>query len=479
MTLPALSADNAVATEDPSLPLAGQVDPSSGQRIPLSTTNLAEDGAGSKFGPIAAILKAKGATYCVLHGWEEARRGTESDVDIVILPSHLTVLSEAIELGGWRIMQLIHYEVGAYFFVATTMRGQQREYLCIDAITDFRHCGWRYLSGEQLLDGAHSDVGMMVAAPTAQFVYLLVKKILKGKIPPGQRLILAQLADQLGGQAQLIGDAMVGRARGRQLLGWIRMGYWEQVESHTGALRRALKLRAMLRYPGNPLRYWPANIKRLLRRLWCPDGLMLALLGPDGSGKSTLAAHLAEDFVPTYGDKQRFHKRPDIFGRHTWTPDPQPHSDPCFKTWLSVVKLVYLAIDYILGYSLLIRPSLVRSNLVIFDRYYTDLLIDPQRYRLNVPAWLVRGLERIIPRPGLTLILEAPATCLLTRKAEVSLDLLAILNARYGSLAKGRADTIAIDSSRPLPEVVAAAENAICDFLHRRYLKRTHGGVHL
>ena len=43
---------------------------------------------------------------------------------------------------------------------------------------------------------------------------------------------------------------------------------------------------------------------------------------------------------------------------------------------------MYYSIDYVFGYILKIRPILNRRNIVIFDRYYTDVIADSRRSRI-------------------------------------------------------------------------------------------------
>ena len=46
-------------------------------------------------------------------------------------------------------------------------------------------------------------------------------------------------------------------------------------------------------------------------------------------------------------------------------------------------KLMMFFADYWLGYWMQIRPKLVRSTLVVSNRYFDDILVDPRRYRFG------------------------------------------------------------------------------------------------
>ena len=86
----------------------------------------------------------------------------------------------------------------------------------------------------------------------------------------------------------------------------------------------------------------------------------------------------------------------------------------------SAARLFAHFLDYWLGYWLVIRPVLARSCLVVFDRYFDDILIDPERYRYGGPSWLARMLRLLIPKPDLMLVLDAPEEVVLSRKQEIA-----------------------------------------------------------
>lgn len=200
-------------------------------------------------------------------------------------------------------------------------------------------------------------------------------------------------------------------------------------------------------------------------------GLWIAMLGCDGAGKSSLAAALDERLRGAFRRVRVLHFRPGL-GRGEGGPVTDPHGRPPRSLPVSLAKLLFYLADYLLGYGLRVRPALVRSTLVLFDRYYHDVLADPRRYRYGGPMWLARLVGRAIPRPDLFIVLDLPAELAHARKPEVPLEEARRLRERYLALARDLPNARVVDASRPLEAVVAEVEEIILDFLARRVRER-------
>lgn len=428
----------------------------------------------SAFPAVAAALTDSGEPYCVLHGWQGLESRPATDIDLAVSPGALRVLELALQNKGWQIIQLIPYEIGACFFIASRVCGSRRDFLCIDAIVDFRHQGRVYLGTHELLAGTLRHDVFRVAAPDTQFAYLLVKKIIKGTFPTHQRDLLIRLCSGLGVQGLKIVTRLLGVRWGTRTHEWISRGEWVGLQENLASLRRALRASAARRYPRNRIGYWPAELKRLFGRIRDHTGLTVALLGPDGSGKTTLIESLRSGFAAAFNHSAVFRLRPDIFRRNLPGANPHPHAAPSRSACASTAKLALLLVDYVAGYWITLKPRLVRNDLILFDRYYHDLLADPTRYRLRGLARLARLVGRLIPGPDVFLILEAPETAILARKSELTLDALRRLRVSYRNTASRLRRAYVIDAAGDSAQVARAAEAIVCEYLHRRYLERRH-----
>jgi len=88
-------------------------------------------------------------------------------------------------------------------------------------------------------------------------------------------------------------------------------------------------------------------------------------------------------WAPVFRRTGYFHLRPRVFagGGTAVLQVTAPHALPARGKLASLAKLGYFISDYVAGYVLRVWPLAIRSTLVLFDRYFHDLLVDPHRYR--------------------------------------------------------------------------------------------------
>src|SRR5438105_12039839 len=110
------------------------------------------------------------------------------------------------------------------------------------------------------------------------------------------------------------------------------------------------------------------------------------------------------------------------------------------------------------GYWAVVRPALVRSTFVGFDRYYHDILVDPRRYRYGGPRWLARLACAWVPQPDLWILLDAPASVIRARKSEIPLSEIERQRLCYQELINHLRDGHIVDTSRSPDEVARAVE---------------------
>jgi thymidylate kinase len=246
---------------------------------------------------------------------------------------------------------------------------------------------------------------------------------------------------------------------------------------------------------GQPLvkaRYLLDKIGARARSYVRPEGLMVAFLGTDGVGKSTVTSLVERDLAPAFSSTERYHRpvetvlwrmrqRIKRFRTRSSSIESTDASEPGADAQVtssevpprglaaSVLKLGLWWADYtVLGYLLTIYPRLARSTLVLFDRYYEDLLVYPRSYRYGGPLWLARFVGHLIPRPHLVFLLDAPPEVIQARKQELTFEQTAYEREAYLDVVRGMPNAHVVDASKPIDAVVSEIEEVILDHMADR-----------
>ena len=134
--------------------------------------------------------------------------------------------------------------------------------------------------------------------------------------------------------------------------------------------------------------------RRICHRILRPNGLTVAFLGPDGSGKSSVIQGLIEHSHLPYRRVLYFHLWPKRSKESKVNTDPHLNSQR--GVLVSFMKLLKYWLIYSYGYCRYIVVAKRSSSLIIFDRFAHDIFIDPKRFGLSLPDWVLKGFVRVI-----------------------------------------------------------------------------------
>ena len=157
-------------------------------------------------------------------------------------------------------------------------------------------------------------------------------------------------------------------------------------------------------------------------------GLFIAVEGADGVGKSTVLKLLLPKLMEPgrYKGILFFHWKPTKGNLNEGgIPETVPHDPRGSKPRGRLMSFVYLCyhwLSFFVGYFKNIAPALRDGKLVIADRYTYDILLDPLRFRLNLPRWLLCAFVKTLPQPDVVLALTAEPETIFARKHELSVE---------------------------------------------------------
>ncbi len=388
------------------------------------------------------------------------------DVDLLVRDPHSFSRGLLKELG-WPLMYVQRSYVRGFFW----------EWGHVDILATLEWRGAAYSPSEGILGSAfRNSKGFLEATlPHQALVCWLSSLIWGGFFKERYRALIVRAAQEHEGPLYSLLEYAVGPYWAKRMVEVARGGSPENSAAWVRSLRSVLWWRAFLRSPVATLRGWlrfwamEAGL-----RIW-PPVPWVAVLGPDGSGKSSLLAALKDrlDRGRPFVQVRLGHWRPGrIMGGRASGPVEDPHGMPPRGTLASFAKLALFLVDWAVGYWLDLAHARAKGMLVVFDRHYVDLLVDPKRYRYGGSLWLARLVGRLVPKPDLFVVLDLPAEVAHARKPEVPLAEARRLRERYLELARYLPNAHVVDASRPLEEVVAEVEGIVLRHLAARTEKR-------
>jgi len=398
--------------------------------------------------------------FVVLRNYEHLPQATSNDIDVLVEPVRQRqaeqVLVQTASERGYRLHLRAEYATLALYFST----GEPRSQIHFDLFSAFTWRGIPYLDAEPFLKNKiQRGIFFVPHAAHESACNLLSSLAYTGKLKSKyQASIRANFATHPEAARTLLARTY-GTSLAHQIVEAAVAGRWAEIQSLAGTVRATAVRRRFTSHPLSTLAAAVSDASRVAHRFFHPPGRAVVLCGPDGCGKSTIgpmvSAGLSATFSPDKGEQ--FHWKPAVFSARRQAsrkPTTDPHSQPPRNALVSMLYFKVHWLEFFLGWHLRVRPKLFRGGLVLIDRWYYDFLVDQRRYRLQVPKVLVRLGLKLLPKPDLVFLLDAPPEILRQRKQEVPEAETRRQRESYLRLVRTLPNGIVVDASQS-PERVA------------------------
>lgn len=164
--------------------------------------------------------------------------------------------------------------------------------------------------------------------------------------------------------------------------------------------------------------------------------------GVDGAGKSTVIDILKKELELMDLNIIQMRSRPQIlpilssfkYGKNNAekiATDSLPRQGSNKSNLSSLLRFSYYYLDYILGQLYFAFRYRGKNNVILYDRYYFDYIIDPKRANISINKNFIKFLYLFIKKPDLNFFLYAPAEEIFKRKKELDKETITELTDEY------------------------------------------------
>lgn len=437
-------------------------------------------------GALFGGMDERGLRFAVLRNYEKLPDSVGArDIDIVVHPDDLPATHDLVagiaRAMGLRYANYFADERLTQFALVRRDAEGGLQHIKIDFFIRSEIYGIEVLSAEEMLTDLRHHNGVPVVADSVLVLDKWLFHLLVGRtLHPKYDADFATIARTEGPALSAILSRLLPAPRAASLVAALAEGRGSAQVLQGSERRRALtRAWAAQGLPALPLSLRFLGFR--LRDRLHPHGVFLSVSGPDGSGKTTVIDMVVRQLRDIYGDSavHYAHFRPNILpriaevakkARAVETVDKnydQPHRARASGLIGSAARLGYYLLDYMGGYFRRVLPILRRREVMLFDRYYFDMIADSFRSRIALPLPLLLAVGRILPLPQYAFFIRVDPQEIHRRKQELTIERIVALNERYGDLVRRRW-LIEVDNNGTPEKAAAAIVDRIVDDRHAR-----------
>lgn len=424
---------------------------------------------------LISSLNNSGIRYFLLRNYEGLpEENIGKDVDIVIEPGSYRIVKNL--LTQQMKTHQIHYYTTSRFdrMVCWYVVDLDKDFsIHIDIMENESYKGYTFFAFDELYNNTTTYKNMRVLKQDYDIVLLLAQNIVAYKnLKEKYRTKISQLYPKYRSQFIKLSNSLFGAKCGGRLINYLDINNFDEIVEQSRDFERSFKKQQMKR---KPLKSFVNVVHfvadRFYRVIWCPYNYqrLIAIEAPDGTGKSTFVDNLTKRLAFFYNsDENRFavhHFRPNILPNmgaagemmHVAKQDTDftnPHRAKPSGFVMSMIRMTYYWLDYIIGVPILLRKEVHYEKYSFYDRYIYDFLVDPYRTRVKLPYWIRSSFTKIVKQPQIIFVLNAAPDIIYDRKQELTLEEIKRQLILFENIRKSFDTAVEIDANKTPSEMV-------------------------
>lgn len=327
------------------------------------------------------------------------------------------------------------------FMTTLEISFDDKSFLVIDLIHDFRRKGLVYLNAEAVLKASNTNTkNFMVPDAHHDFEYCFLFYLLNDASIPEKYITFFKEKDAIYNNYISKHIAKEYQIKALSFENLCRFS-----KKNKATIIKQLKRKQDNRFTAK-LKHVCNYFKDCMVELRQRKGFMITFSGVDGAGKSTIIEEVRQQLSGKYRKKVVvLRHRPGIlpiisawkYGKEEAekrTIARLPRTGKNQNKITSLLRFMYYYTDYVFGQSYVYCRYILRGYIVLYDRYYFDFINDAKRSNINLNRGFIKRMYALVYKARFNYFLYASPEIILERKKELKASDIQLLTSNYKTL---------------------------------------------